>query len=187
MKFTELDVAGAYRVELEPHADERGFFARAWCATELADHGLEGHISQMNISTNHRRGTIRGLHVQLPPHGEAKFFRCIAGRSFHVVVDVRPDSPTYGRWAGVELAADRFDALYVPPYCAKGYQALEDGTAVMYGVSSPYTPGAETGLRYDDPAFGIEWPIADGVVVSDKDISWPDYRLDNSDTPRSGS
>ena len=186
MKFTELTVAGAYKVELEPNTDDRGIFARAWCATELKDHGLEGHIEQMNISTNVRRGTIRGLHVQAPPHGEAKFFRCIAGRSFHVIVDVRPDSPTYGRWAGVELAADRFDALYVPPFCAKGYQAQEDGTAVMYGVSSPYTPGAESGLRWDDPAFGIEWPITDGVIVSDKDKSWPDFTLE-SGTKGTGS
>ena len=183
MKFTELAVSGAYKVELEPNTDDRGIFARAWCAEELEDHGAVGRIEQMNISTNVRRGTIRGLHVQGPPHGEAKFFRCINGRSFHVVVDVRPDSPTYGTWAGVELAAERFDALYVPPYCAKGYQAQEDGTAVMYGVSSPYTPGAETGLRYDDPAFGIEWPITDGIVVSDKDTSWPDYVLDAGRTP----
>jgi len=177
MKFTELAVAGAYKVELEPNTDDRGIFARAWCATELAEHGLEGHIEQMNISTNVHRGTIRGLHVQDPPHGEAKFFRCIAGRSFHVVVDVRPDSPTYGTWAGVELAAERFDALYVPAFCAKGYQAQEDATAVMYAVSSPYTPGAERGLRWDDPAFNIEWPITDAVIVSDKDKSWPDFEL----------
>ncbi|MEZ5321092.1 MAG: dTDP-4-dehydrorhamnose 3,5-epimerase family protein [Microthrixaceae bacterium] len=176
MRFTELDVAGAFRVDLEPNIDERGSFSRAWCATEIAEHGGVGRIEQMNLSTNHRKGTIRGLHVQLPPHGEAKFFRCVAGRSFHVIVDLRADSSTYGRWASVELAADRFDALYVPPFCAKGYQALEDGTAVLYGVSSPYTPGAETGVRWDDPAFGIEWPITDGVIVSDKDRSWPDHR-----------
>ena len=176
MKFTELPVAGAFKVELEPWADDRGFFARAWCATELADHGCEGRIEQMNISTNHRAGTIRGLHVQLPPHGEAKFFRCIAGRSFHVIVDVREDSPTYGTWTGVELDAERFDALYVPMYCAKGYQAQVDGTAVMYGVSSPYTPGAETGLRWNDPAFAIDWPITgDDVIVSEKDRNWPDW------------
>lgn len=180
MKFTELAVAGAFRVEMEPHTDERGFFGRAWCAEELKAQGCEGHIEQMNISTNHKAGTIRGLHVQLPPHGEAKFFRCIAGRSYHVIVDVRPDSPTAGQWVGVELAADRFDALYVPPYCAKGYQAQEDGTVVMYGVSSPFTPGAETGLRYDDLTFGIEWPITDAVTVSEKDTSWPDFTWPNT-------
>ena len=180
MRFIPLKVPGAFRVEVEPREDERGFFARAWCAQELQDHGCEAVIAQMNLSTNLRAGTIRGLHVQAPPHGEAKFFRCIAGRSFHVVVDVRPDSPTYGQWAGVELAADRFDALYVPPYCAKGYQALEDGTVVLYGVSSPYTPGAETGIRWDDPALGIDWPITDGVIVSEKDLSWADLRLERS-------
>lgn len=177
MKFTELGVSGAYKVELEPMVDDRGMFARAWCAKELTDQGLEGRIEQMNLSTNVSRGTIRGLHVQAPPHGEAKFFRCIAGRSFHVIADVRPDSPTFGEWAGVELSADGFDALYVPPFCAKGYQAQEDGTAVLYGVSSPYTPGAETGIRWDDPALGITWPITDGVIVSDKDKNWPDIVL----------
>jgi dTDP-4-dehydrorhamnose 3,5-epimerase len=174
VEFVELPVAGAFRVELEPWADERGFFARAWCAAEMAEQGLVGHIEQMNLSTNVRRGTIRGLHVQAPPHGEAKFFRCVAGRTFHVVADVRPDSPTYGRWAGVELDGERFDALYVPPFCATGYQAQTDGAAVLYGVSSPYAPGAETGLRWDDPAFAIEWPITDGVIVSEKDAGWPD-------------
>ncbi|NLA34351.1 MAG: dTDP-4-keto-6-deoxy-D-glucose epimerase [Actinobacteria bacterium] len=182
MQFTELDIAGAFHVELEPHADERGTFSRAWCAEELAAHGAVGEIAQMNLSTNHKRGTIRGLHVQNPPHGEAKFFRCVSGMSYHVIADVRPASPTYGRWVGVELSAERFDALYVPPYCAKGYQALVDGTAVLYAVSSPYTPGAEVGLRYDDPAFGITWPISEGVIVSDKDSSWPDFRLERSET-----
>jgi dTDP-4-dehydrorhamnose 3,5-epimerase len=176
VRFTALEVAGAFRVEVEPREDERGFFARAWCADELQAHGCDGVIAQMNLSTNVRAGTIRGLHVQGPPHGEAKFFRCVAGRSFHVIADVRPDSPTIGRWVGVELRADRFDALYVPPYVAKGYQALDDGTAVLYGVSSPYTPGAETGIRWDDPAFAIEWPIGD-VIVSEKDRSWPNVEL----------
>lgn len=182
MKFTELDVAGAFYVELEPNTDERGSFSRAWCAEELSAHGAVGEIAQMNLSTNHRRGTIRGLHVQNPPHGEAKFFRCLTGSTYHVIVDVRPDSATYGRWAGVELSADRFDALYVPPYCAKGYQALADGTAVLYAVSSPYTPGAEVGLRWNDPAFAIDWPIRDGVILSDKDSGWPDFRLERSES-----
>ncbi len=170
MKFTPLPVAGAFYVELEPRQDERGFFARAWCAKELADHGCVGEVAQMNVSTNIVAGTIRGLHVQLPPHGEAKFFRCIAGASHHVIVDI-----TTGRSCGVELSAERFDALYVPPYHAKGYQALVDSTAVLYGVSSPYVPGAEIGFRPDDPAFGIDWPITSAVTVSDKDRSWPDF------------
>jgi len=178
MKFTELAVAGAYKVELEPSVDERGMFARAWCAREFAAQGLDGQIAQINLSTNVSRGTIRGLHAQGPPHGEAKFFRCIAGRSFHVIVDLRPASRSYGAWAGVELAAGRFDALYVPPYCAKGYQALEDGTAVLYAVSTPYTPGSEVGVRWDDRAFDIGWPITHGVIVSLKDASWPDFKLE---------
>jgi dTDP-4-dehydrorhamnose 3,5-epimerase len=178
VRFQPLDVDGAFRVELEPREDERGFFARAWCADEITAHGGVGEIAQMNISTNVARGTIRGLHVQGPPHGEAKFFRCIAGRSYHVIADVRPGSPSYGRWVGVELSADGLDALYVPPYCAKGYQALDDGTTVLYGVSSPYTPGAETGIRWDDPSLGVEWPIIDAVTVSAKDESWPDLQLE---------
>lgn len=182
MKFTELDVAGAFYVELQPNVDDRGSFSRAWCADELQAHGAVGEIAQMNLSTNHLAGTIRGLHVQNPPHGEAKFFRCVNGSSYHVIVDVRPDSSTYGKWVGVELSADRHDALYVPPYCAKGYQALVDNTAVLYAVSSPYTPGAEVGLRYDDPAFHITWPITDGVIVSDKDTSWADFQLERSES-----
>lgn len=170
MRFIPLPVEGAFHVELEPHRDERGFFARAWCARELTEHGAVGEIAQMNLSTNVRAGTIRGLHVQTPPHGEAKFFRCIAGRSYHVIVDIDT-----GAWCGVELAADRFDAVYVPPYRATGYQALEDGTAVLYGVSSPYTPGAEVGIRPDDPTLAIAWPLTSGLVMSDKDRSWPDF------------
>ena len=178
-----MAVSGAYRVEVEPREDLNvGSLPWAWCAKELQDHGCEGVIAQMNLSTNLRAGTIRGLQVQAPPHGEAKFFRCIAGRSFHVIVDVRPDSPTYGEWAGVELVrlSLRRAARYVPPYCAKGYQVLQDGTTVLYGVSSPYTPGAETGIRWDDAALGIDWPITDGVIVSEKDMSWADLRLQRS-------
>ena len=113
------------------------------------------------------------------PHPTARFFRCIAGRSFHVIVDVCPDLTDLRRWVGVELAADRFDVVR-PALLRQGYQALEDGTTVLYGVSSPYTPGAETGIRWDDPALGIDWPIADGVIVSEKDMSWADLRLERS-------
>jgi len=178
MRFTELAVAGAYKVELEPVVDERGMFARAWCAREFAARGLEPQIAQINLSTNVSPGTIRGLHAQTPPHAEAKFLRCIAGRSFHAIVDLRPASRSYGAWAGVELAAERFDALYVPAYCADGYQALEDATAVLFAVSVPHTPGAKIGVRWDDPAFGIEWPITRGVIVAPRDANWPDFRLE---------
>jgi dTDP-4-dehydrorhamnose 3,5-epimerase len=178
VKFTELAVAGAFHVEIEPHGDERGFFARAWCEDELAAHGCEAHVAQMNLSTNAKAGTVRGLHLQRPPYAEAKFFRCVAGATYHVIVDVRPDSPTYGKWAGVELRADRYDALYVPAYCAKGYQALVDGATVLYAVSSKYAPGSEAGVRWDDPTIAIEWPITEGVTISEKDQSWPDLQLD---------
>lgn len=177
MRFSPLGVHGVQHVELEPLEDDRGFFARAWCADELEEHGCVAEIAQMNLSRNHRAGTIRGLHVQLPPYGESKFFRCVNGRSHHVVVDLRPSSATYRRWDAVELSAARGDALYVPAYCATGYQALEDGTTVLYAVSSPYQPGAESGLRWDDPGLGVEWPIRHGVTLSDKDRSWPDLDL----------
>lgn len=176
MKFTELSIEGAFHVELEPHHDERGFFARAWCAAELAEHGAIGHIEQMNLANNVQRGTIRGMHVQLPPLGEAKFIRCVSGRTLHVVADLREESSTYGQWAGVELSAERHDAIFVPPHCANGYQTLVDGTTVLYAMSSTYTPGVEMGFRYDDPELGISWPITEGIVLSEKDRTWPAYR-----------
>lgn len=181
MRFTPLAVDGAFVVSLEPRLDERGFFARAWCADEMAAHGVDGRIAQMNLSQNLAAGTIRGLHVQHPPHGESKYFRCIAGRSHHVVLDLRPQSPTYGRTATATLDTVDNAALVVPMYCATGYQALDAGTTVLYSVSSPYEPGAETGVRWDDPALGIEWPVPD-PILSAKDQSWPDLQFDRSTT-----
>ena len=172
MRFVPLQVAGAFRIELDPIIDDRGSFARAWCADELARHGLEPAIAQMNLSTNVRAGTVRGLHHQVPPHAEAKLFRCLRGRSYHAMVDLRPDSPTYRVACGVELDDRSSAAVYLPAGTAAGYQALADDTAVLYTTSTPYAPGTELGLRWDDPALGIDWPIGDGAIVSAKDQAW---------------
>lgn len=175
MRFTPLSVDGAFRVDVAPHADERGSFARAWCAGEFAEHGLETSIAQMNVSRNVRAGTLRGLHYQQAPRSEAKFFRCLRGRSYHVMVDVRPQSPTYLAWCGVELSAERMDAVFLPAGTAAGYQALEDDTAVLYSTSTAYLPGVERGIRWNDPAFAITWPLADRAIVSAKDAAWEDF------------
>jgi dTDP-4-dehydrorhamnose 3,5-epimerase len=172
VRFTELDVAGAYLVELEPIQDDRGLFARAFCAREFEEHGLQPAIAQANLSANEKRGTLRGLHYQSAPAGEAKLFRCIQGATFHVIVDLRADSPTHGRHVGVELSAANRRALYVPEYCATGYQALADGAEVLYTVSGFYSPEHEGGIRYDDPLLDIEWPIPVSSI-SEKDASWP--------------
>ena len=173
MQFAPTEVDGCFIVDLQPFADDRGFFARAWCAEEMLAAGAASHVAQINMSRSVHAGTIRGLHWQAEPHGEAKFVRCIAGRVFDVCVDVRPDSPTYLKWAGVELTPDNRKAFSVPAGCAHGYQGLDDNSEVLYLVSAAYAPGVERGLRWDDPAFGIEWPSADRVQVSDKDAAWP--------------
>ena len=176
MIFHETELPGAYVIDIEPREDERGFFARAWCANEFAEHGLSTELVQCNLSYNHRRGTVRGMHFQLAPHAEVKLVRCTRGSIYDVIVDLRPDSPSYTRWIGVELTAENRRMIYVPKGFAHGYQTLEDGTETFYQVSSFYAPGAEGGLRWDDPAIGIEWPHADERVVSEKDSSWPAFR-----------
>lgn len=172
MNFTPLAVAGAYRVDIEPHADERGFFARAFCAREFAEQGLCNRFVQANISHNVRAGTLRGLHFQRPPHAEVKLVRCTRGALFDVVVDLRRESPSYGRWAGVELSADNHRALYVPQGCAHGFQTLVEDTEAFYLVSAFYAPEAEGGLSWRDPEVGIDWPLPP-TVISPKDAAWP--------------
>ena len=174
MIFTETPLAGAFVIELEPREDERGFFARAFCKNELAEHGLPNEIVQANLSFNHRRGTLRGMHMQTPPHGEDKMVRCIAGAIWDAIVDLRPGSPTYLKWFGVELSAANRLMLYVPKGFAHGYQSLTDGSEVLYMVTQFYTPGAERGLRWNDPAFGIPWPVGD-PILSPKDAAAPDF------------
>lgn len=172
MRFVATSLQGVFVVDLEPHADERGFFARAFCAEEFAAHDLPSAVVQANLSYNVRAGTTRGLHYQDASAPEAKFFRCIAGETFNVAVDLRPGSPTYHRWFGTILSAANRRALYLPPLCAAGYQALTDGAEVLYLTSAAYTPSAERGIRADDPLLGIEWPL-EPAIRSDKDRAWP--------------
>lgn len=172
MIFTPTGLAGAVVVELETRQDERGWFARSFCRTEFAAAGLEPLVEQCNVSFNHRAGTVRGMHFQVAPATEAKLVRCTSGAILDQVVDVREGSSTYLQSFAVELTAANRKALYVPPMFAHGYQALTDGAEVTYQVSEAYTPGTERGLRHDDPALGLAWPLPVSVI-SEKDASWP--------------
>jgi dTDP-4-dehydrorhamnose 3,5-epimerase len=174
MIFTETRLPGAYVIEPQLLQDERGFFARSWCQREFESHGLTSRVVQANISYNKRKGTLRGMHYQLAPHAEAKLVRCTRGAILDVIADLRPDSETAGQWIAVELTADNRRMLYVPEGFAHGFQTLVDDTEVTYQVTEFYTPGAERGVRYDDPALGISWPL-EVTVISEKDRSWPAY------------
>lgn len=176
MIFTESKLPGAFIIEVEKRSDERGFFARSWCAREFEAHGLCTQMVQSNISFNHRKGTLRGMHFQKPPYGEAKLIRCTRGAIYDVIIDLRPQSPTYKQWLGVELTADNYAMLYVPENFAHGFQTLTDAAEVFYQISQYYTPGAEGGLRWDDPAFNIQWPQAQPSVIAEKDKQWPLFR-----------
>ena len=177
MNFTETKLKGAYLVELERHHDQRGFFARGWCRQEAEALGLKGAMVQFNVSYNHKRGTLRGMHFQAAPYQEVKLVRCVRGAVFDVIVDLRLDSPTFRQWIGVTLTEENGRMLYVPEDFAHGFQTLADKSEVNYLVSQFYTPGAERGLRFDDPAFCIEWPEVGERVMSEKDRSWPDFDL----------
>ncbi len=172
MKFIDTPISGATIVQLEPLRDDRGFFARAFSAPEFAEHGLASVVAQVNLSSNAVRGTVRGLHYQVSPAPEAKLIRCIAGAAYMVVVDMRDDSPTRLQHVAVELRRGDLRSLHVPEQCAVGMQTLEDSTELLYQVSGFYTPGAERGLRWDDPALGIAWPLP-ASVISAKDAAWP--------------
>ena len=168
MRFSELPLKGAYVIEVQPHEDSRGLFARTFCAQEFRDHGLVETFVQCNTSWNAREGTVRGMHYQLPPSWEVKLVRCTAGALWDVIVDLRPDSPSYLQHHAVELSARNRQALYVPEMFAHGYQTLEDGTEIFYQMSQFYAPELSTGLRYDDPKLGIKWPLPVSIV-SEKD------------------
>jgi dTDP-4-dehydrorhamnose 3,5-epimerase len=174
MRFTETKVAGAFLIEPEPIADERGFFARTFCREEFADHGLNPELAQANISFNHRKGTLRGLHYQEAPHAEAKLVRSVRGAIWDLALDLRPDSPTYLAWFGVELSDASRAMLYVPEGCAHGFLTLTDDAEVAYQMSAPYAPRAARGVRFDDPAFGISWP-GEVVVINERDRTYPDF------------
>ena len=175
MDFTATHVDGAMLITPEPRHDDRGWFARVFCTEEFVQHGLADAIAQINLAETAHAGTVRGLHYQLPPAAEAKLVRCVAGAIFDVVVDTRRASPTFGRWAGARLTAAEGEALFVPPGCAHGYQALSDGARALYHASEPYTPELERGIHHADPEIGIEWPLPPSRV-SDKDQALPGLR-----------
>ena len=172
MQFTKTSLADAMVIDLKKLGDERGFFARTFCAAEFAKAGLVAEFVQANHSHNVAAGTLRGMHFQRAPHGEVKLVRCVQGAIHDVIIDLRPESPTYRRWEGFDLDAETGRMLYVPAGFAHGFQTLRDETHVTYQVSHPYTPAAEGGVRWDDPAFGIAWPLPVGVI-SPKDAAWP--------------
>jgi dTDP-4-dehydrorhamnose 3,5-epimerase len=172
--FTALRLPGAYAIEPEPAADDRGFFARLWCAKEFSDRGLRTDFMQSSISSNRRRGTLRGLHYQLPPHAEAKLVRCIRGAAFDCVVDLRPESPTYLQWHAIELTAENGRAVYIPEGIAHGFQTLADNTELLYEITAPFAPESARGLRWNDTALSIKWPL-DEPILSSRDRSYPNY------------
>ena len=174
MKFTETKLKGAFVVEIEKLSDERGFFARSWCQKEFEAHGLNARLVQANVSYNHKKGTLRGIHYQIAPYQECKLISCTRGAIYDVIIDLRPDSPTYKQWTGVELTADSYHMFFVPEDFGHGFQTLTDETEITYQVSQFYTPGSEKGIRFDDPVFNIQWPL-DAAVISEKDKNWPDF------------
>jgi dTDP-4-dehydrorhamnose 3,5-epimerase len=175
MHFVPLDIPGVFSVEPEKREDSRGMFARTYCAREFAAHGLDGTIAQCNVSYNARRGTLRGLHFQIAPYEEAKLVRVTAGAVYDVIVDLRPDSPAYLRWMWQELTAASHRALYVPKGCAHGFLTLTDGVEMLYHMSEFFEAAHNTGVRWNDPAFRVEWPF-EPLIVSDKDAGYPDYQ-----------
>ena len=174
MIFVETKLKGAYIIELEKREDHRGFFARSWDANIFEQHGLVGRVVQQNIGFSKIKGTIRGLHYQKAPHQETKLVRCTRGAIFDVIVDLRPDSETFQQWLGVKLTMDDNRLLYVPKDFAQGFQSLEENSEIMYLVSEVYTPAAEAGIRYTDPAIGIQWPLPVSMIT-EKDAHLPDF------------
>ncbi|MER9418340.1 dTDP-4-dehydrorhamnose 3,5-epimerase [Mesorhizobium sp. M0306] len=175
MLFIKTDIPGATLVELQKFEDERGSFARGWCSREFAEQGLPDRVVQMNISYNRHKHTLRGFHYQLAPHGEDKMLRCIRGSLYDVLIDLRPQSPTYKEHLTVELSAANERMLVIPKGCANAFLTMEDHSEATYLVSEFYTPAAERGVRWNDPAFAVQWPVDAPAQISDKDRSWPDY------------
>lgn len=174
MIFTETKLKGAFIVEIKQIADERGFFGRSWCRNEMEEHGLNGNVVQANTSFSKAKGTLRGLHYQRHPYEETKFMRCTKGAIYDVIIDLRKGSPTFFEWIGVELTEDNYKMLYVPEGFAHGFITLADNSEVTYLVTQFYTPGAEAGIRFDDPQFKIKWPV-EISTISEKDKSHPDF------------
>ena len=176
MEFTETKLKGAFVVRLKKLEDQRGYFARGWCRDEFAKHGLNPNMVQLNTGFSHQKGTLRGMHYQEAPHVEAKFVRCTCGAIYDVIIDLRRDSSTRGQWFGAELTADSGTMLYAPEGFAHGYQTLTDNADMYYMTTAPYASGAAKGVRYNDAAFGIKWPLPVSVI-SEPDQNWPDYRV----------
>ncbi|MCR4346781.1 MAG: dTDP-4-dehydrorhamnose 3,5-epimerase [Sulfuricaulis sp.] len=173
MIFVETRLRGAYIIELEPHVDERGFFARTFCREEFIAHGLNPDFAQCDISFNKKQGTLRGLHYQTEPFEEVKLVRCSRGAIYDVVIDLRPESPTHRQWMSVELTQENHKAVYIPEGFAHGFQTLHDNSEVLYQMSEPYHPDHSHGIRWDDPALGITWPPASQRIISAKDLAYP--------------
>lgn len=176
MIFHETALPGAFVIELEKCEDERGFFARSWCVHEFAAKGLDTTLVQCNVSFNKQKGTLRGLHYQIPPHAEVKLVRCTKGSLLDVIVDLRKDSPTFLKWFAIELTASNHRMLYIPKLFAHGFQTLEDETEIFYQMSEFYEPAAAKGLRWNDPRLGINWPAA-GRTMSQKDQAYPNLEV----------
>jgi dTDP-4-dehydrorhamnose 3,5-epimerase len=167
-------------LEMEPIEDSRGYFARSFCKKTLAEHGITFEVVQSNMAFNRSKGTLRGMHFQLPPYSEDKIVSCLQGSFYDVIIDLNRDSPTFGKWFGVTLSQENRLSLYIPKGFAHGYQTLTDNTSIHYMVSEYYTPSHESGVRWDDKIFGIEWPLKDGLIISPKDEKWKSFDI-NSD------
>jgi dTDP-4-dehydrorhamnose 3,5-epimerase len=174
MKFTQTKISGAYLIEIEPITDERGFFSRTFCTTEFKKHGLESNFVQCNVSFTSQWGTIRGMHYQVSPYTETKLVRCSRGAIYDVILDLRSESPTFKQWVAAELTADNHQMFYIPSGCAHGFQTLANDTEVFYQMSDIYHAAAATGIRWNDPAFGIKMPLAVSCI-SQRDSSYSDF------------
>ncbi len=175
MVFNETKLGGAFVIELERFEDERGFFAHSWSAKQFAECGLISRLVECSISFNRRRGTLRGMHYQAAPHGQAKVIRCTMGSIYDVIIDLRTGSPTFRQWVGVELTAHNHRMLYIPKEFAHGFQTLENDTETFYQMSEIYVPESGRGVRWNDPAFGISWPEPDEIIINERDRAYPDF------------
>lgn len=175
ISFKETKLKGAFVIEPEKFADQRGFFARGFSQQEFLDHGLRGTFVEAGISFNHRKHTVRGMHFQAGTNAQAKLVRCTRGRIFDAMIDLRPGSPTYKQWFALELTAENRLMLYIPEGCAHGFQTLDDESEVFYQLSQTYAPASERGVRWNDPAFGITWPVTENVIMNDRDRNYPDF------------
>ena len=177
MKIEKTNIEGAYLITNNYIQDDRGYFLRLFCNDELKKEGIDFEVKQSNMSYSGKKGTIRGMHYQLPPYAEIKVVRCIRGRIFDAIADIRKNSPTYGQTFTVELTEDNGRMIYIPPYVAHGIQTLEDNSCICYFVGASFVPDAYGYLRYNDPSFNIDWPIKDNIIISDKDRDIPNFKL----------